>query len=485
MNPNVRTHTAEEGSHGPLTRRKAEAFFALGLRAARRGDMHDAADHFRRAVETDSAFTDAHFHLARASRELGELDQAVYSLTSVVNLRPDDSDAWYTLGNTYGAMQDHGRAEECYRTACRLDPDDVRAYNNCGVALHALGRTADARDCYRAALAIDPDHADAHYNMSLAYLLDGMFEQGWKEFEWRFLASEHLNLAYRSDIPRWQGEDLRGKTLLLNAEQAYGDTIQFARFAPLVKNSGARVVLECQRELEPLLNGLPGVDHLIPQGRELPQCDCWSPLMSLPHYLRVSQHALADHVPYLHADPFRLAVWSQRLESDSHQLKIGIVRTGNPGHRNVRKRSCSQEEFLPLLQVPDVVWYDLQPDGRVFDVGTCATVRQIGVGFRDFADAAAVIKQLDLVVTVDSAVAHLAGAMGKPVWLLLPFVPDWRWMLNRTESPWYPSMRLFRQPSADAWDAVLDVVVRALRRVNRPSTYPSEKPALQTIGACG
>jgi len=485
MKPDVLTHTVEEGSHWPVSRRKAEAFFALGLRAAQRGDIRDAADHFRRAVKTDPGFTDAHFHLARASRELGELDQTVLSLKSVVNLCPDDSDAWYTLGKTYGTMQDHDRAEECYRTAFRLNPDDIRAYNNCGVALQALGRTGDARDCYRAALAIDPDHADSHYNMSLAFLLDGMFEQGWNEFEWRLFTSERRSPFFRNDIPRWKGEDLSGKTLLLTAEQGYGDTLQFVRFVPLIQNTGARVVLECQRELAPLLNGLAGVDLLIPQGRELPHCDYWSPLMSLPHYLRVPSHALADHVPYLHADPFRMALWSKRLESHPHQLKVGIVRTGNTRHRNDRKRSCSQEAFLPLLQVPDVMWYDLQRDGPALAAGTGVAVQHVGVGLRDFADTAAVIKRLDLVITVDSALAHLAGAMGKPVWLFLPFAPDWRWMLKRTDSLWYPSMRLFRQPAPDDWGAVLDAAIRALKAVDRPSHYTSERPVLQTIGACG
>lgn len=207
--------------------------------------------------------------------------------------------------------------------------------------------------------------------------------------------------------------------------------------------------------------------------------------MSLPHYLHVSSHALADHVPYLHADPFRMALWSERLESDPHQLKVGIVRTGDPGHRNNRTRSCSQEAFLPLLQVPGVTWYDLQPDGRALDAGTGVAVQHVGAGIRDFADTAAVIKRLDLVITVDSAVAHLAGAMGKPVWLLLPFAPDWRWMLHRTDTPWYPSMRLFRQPALNDWDAVLDAVIRALRTVDRPLRYAGERPALQTVGACG
>jgi hypothetical protein len=320
--------------------------------------------------------------------------------------------------------------------------------------------------------------------MSLAFLLDGMFDQGWKEFEWRLFTSERTNSLYGNDLPRWKGENLIGKTLLLTAEQAPGDTLQFVRFIPLIKNTGARVVLECQRELEPLLNGLAGVDMLIPQGGELPRCDCWLPLMSLPHYLHVSSHALADNVPYLHADPFRTTLWSERLEGDHHQLNVGIVRTGNSGDRNDQKGSCSQETFLPLLQLPDVVWYDLQPDGRALDAGTGVAVQHVGVGFRDYADAVAVIKRLDLVITVDSTVAHLAGAMGKPVWLLLPFTPDWRWMLHRTDSPWYPSMRLFRQPTPGDWNAVLNAVVRALETMDRPSQYPTEKPVLQMIGAC-
>jgi len=485
MNPDTLTQPVVEHSHRTVRRRKAEAFLALGLRAAQRGETCEASDHFKRAVEADPGFAEAHLHLARASRELGALQQAVFSLKSVVALQPEDGDAWYILGNTYSAMQDHGRAMECYRTAFHLNSDDIRAYNNCGVALQALGRTADARDCYRAALAIDPDHADAHYNMSLTYLLDGMYEQGWKEFEWRFLANNPPGLSYRRGIPRWQGEDLRGKTLLLSAEEGYGNTIQFARFVPLIKIAGARVVLECPRELDPLLNTLAGVDLLIPPGGALPPCDCWSPLLSLPHYLHVSSGALADHIPYLHGDPFRLAVWHQRLESDPHQLKVGIVRTGNSGHRNGRHSSCTQEELLPLLQVADVVWYDLQPDGRALEGGTGAAVRHVGAGFRDFADTAAVIRQLDLVVSVDNAVVHLAGAMGKPVWLLLPFSPDWCWMLDRTDSPWYPSMRLFRQPAPGAWDAVAHAVVAALRRLNRPSRSPSERPALQAMGVCG
>ena len=303
-------------------------------------------------------------------------------------------------------------------------------------------RVTNERSC------VDPDLAEAHWNLALALLATGDFERGWQEHEWRWRANV-IGPEQSFRQPLWLGaEDLTGKTILLHNEQGLGDALQFVRYAPQVRQRGARVVLRVQRPLLSLMAGLAGADHVIAEGDALPEFDYHCPLLSLPLAFGTHLQNIPAGIPYLHPAADRLAKW-QSILGERTAPRIGLAWSGNPAHKNDRNRSIALKQLLPLLSVPGVRFVSLQRDLREDDaavLGNLPALVSIGAQLDDFADTAAAISLLDLVITVDTAVAHLAGALGKPVWVLLPFAPDWRWLLKREDSPWYPTARLFRQP---------------------------------------
>jgi tetratricopeptide (TPR) repeat protein len=379
-------------------------------------------------------------------------------------LRSGCAEGHNTLGN---ALQEQGRleeAEQCYRTAIRLKPRLGEAHYNLGNAARAGGRLAEARAGYERTIALEPRHAKAHWNRSLLLLAAGEFEEGWEEFEWRWRKPDTPPRQFPQ--PLWDGSRLEGRGILLHAEQGLGDTIQFIRYAKLVEQAGGKVCFECPRQLAPLLESVEGIDILVEAGSALLGFDVHAPLASLPRLFGTTAARIPAGVPYLRVGEAFAEKWRRRLEGTGGP-RIGLVWAGNPQHPEDRLRSLRLEAFEPLAATQGVSWYSLQfgasasqaahPPGGM-------NLVDLGPETEDFRDAAAAIQQLDLVISVDTAMAHLAGALARPVWVLLGYVPDWRWLLDRSDSPWYPSMRLFRQPRPGDWEAVIEAVADALEK---------------------
>ncbi|MBV8654350.1 MAG: glycosyltransferase family protein, partial [Alphaproteobacteria bacterium] len=408
-------------------------------------------------------------NLGIALQSLGHAEEAKACFQRILAVHPEDTEARYNLGVALHVLDRPEEAVACYAAVIASRPDFAEAHHNLGAAFRALNRPAEALAAYAAALALAPDYAEAHWNDGLMRLATGDFETGWRKYEWRW-RTERLGLTERH-LPRrrWSGaEDLSGKTILLHAEQGLGDTLQFVRYAPLLAQRGARVVLEVLAPLQSLLAALPGIS-VLRQGAQLPAFDYHCPLLSLPLACGTTLASLAAETPYLAPPADRIALWRPRIESGPAP-RIGIVWAGHPTHENDRNRSIPFALLRPLLGDTESAgprFFALQKEPRESDKATLSAVpglTLLGDRLADFADTAAAISLLDLVITVDTAVAHLAGALGKAVWILLPFAADWRWMLGRADSPWYPSARLFRQKAIGDWDSVVGDVRDALSR---------------------
>jgi tetratricopeptide (TPR) repeat protein len=324
----------------------------------------------------------------------------------------------------------------------------VEAYNNLGLILEATGRPAEAVTYYERAIALRPDFAQAHWNLSLVLLAMGNFSRGWDEYEWRLKTPELTGEGNRFSRPLWNGEDLRGKTILLHAEQGFGDAIQFIRYAPLLASLGGQILFECKPALKRLFNEVKAIHEIILRGESLPQYDFHCPLLSLPCRFRTSQVEIPLAAPYLSPDKGLVEDWRQRMPNTGSALKVGLMWAGSPGNRNDLNRSISLSQLDLLGTVENVVFFNLQKgSGEAQANNPLANLNFIGLkeDIGDFASTAALIAHLDLVICVDTSVAHLTGAIGKPAWVLLPFAADWRWLLDREDSPWYPSLHLFRQ----------------------------------------
>jgi hypothetical protein len=332
------------------------------------------------------------------------------------------------------------------------------------VALAEQGRLAEAATCYEQALHLKPDYADAHLNLAYSWFFRGDLEAGWPEYEWRWKRRGFPQPSFRQ--PLWDGSSLQGQTILLFAEQGLGDTLQFIRYAPLVRQHGATVIVQCQEPLLRLLATCAGIHRLVPEGCALPPFDVQAPLLSLPRILRTTLATIPAKVPYLSVDPGLSTHWQRRL-SDVEGFKVGIVWQGNPEQARDRRRSVPLLAFTPLAVIPGVRLVSLQKGAgraQLPDLADRLGLLDMTDRLKDFADTAALISQLDLVITVDTAVAHLAGALGVPVWLALASSADWRWLLEREDSPWYPSMRLFRQSTWGDWAGVFERLTEALRK---------------------
>jgi hypothetical protein len=317
-----------------------------------------------------------------------------------------------------------------------------------------LKRFDEALQCYECAVAARPDFAEAHYNEGLCRLLTGDFDRGWRKHEWwrEIAPSKHAKRNFAQ--PRWTGaQEIAGKTILLHAEQGFGDTIQFCRYAPRIAALGARVILEVQRPLHDLMQTLPGAAQIVSRGDPLPDFDMHCPMLGLPLVFGSGLATIPCEAPYLRASAQAVANWSARLPAKTRP-RIGLAWSGRPEHNNDQNRSIDLASFLSPLQGIDATLVSLQREVRAADAIVLqdrSDVIHLGAELKDFSDTAALAADLDLVIAVDTSVAHLAGALAKPVWILLPFVPDWRWLLDRDDSPWYPTARLFRQDDSRQW----------------------------------
>ncbi|WP_036019498.1 tetratricopeptide repeat protein [Paraburkholderia mimosarum] len=398
--------------------------------------------------------------------QLGEHERARELLVRLCKIQPQSAEAQYNLGTLLGTMERHQDEMDAYRRAIAINPRFVRAYVNLGVALRDLGRFDEALLQFKKALALDPNDAGARTNRAQTNLLLGEFEHGWREYEWRWRDGTQSH-----GFPpgtQWTGaQPVAGKTIFVHHEQGLGDTLQFVRFVDRLGAAGARVVLRVQDVLLPLLEDYPGAAEVIGERAEVPRFDYHIPLLSLPFALKARATDLGVPGAYLHADAALASQWDDVFAGVGRRPRIGIVWSGSRTHLNDRKRSMALDQLMPLLDA-NADCFALQPDVREGDRAALAQLDQRGV-LRDvsarlttFAETAALIARLDLVISVDTAVAHLAGALGKPVWIALPFMPDWRWQLERSDSPWYAQARLFRQPAQGDWAAVVAALRAAI-----------------------
>jgi tetratricopeptide (TPR) repeat protein len=448
------------------------------------GRFDEAVAACRQAIRLDPGLADAHCNLGTALHDQGKHEEAVAAYGQAIGLNPNLAAAHYNLGS---ARYDQGEVDEAMaatRHAIRIKPDYAEAYNNLGVLLTELRQLPEALASYDRALAIRPDYADCHLNRGLLLLLRGSFAQGWEEYEWRW-KTPHV-APRQSPVPRWQGEDLAGKTILLHGEQGLGDALQFMRFVPEVKALGANVVLEVDRSLVRLARTLDAADAIIAAGDEIPHVDCCCPLMSLPKMFKTDAGSMPSRVPYLRTDPAAAMTWKERLAAYS-QLRIGLCWAGGPGFSRPRvdgartnrtfARSMTLAHLAPLAALDDVVLVSLQKGAASKQLQESVLQSVLPVmdwtgEIGDFADTAALVDVLDLVISIDTSVAHLAGALGKPVWLLNRFDSSWQWLTDRDDSPWYPTMRIFRQPRPGDWDAVVGAVKDALLASPTFETHP-------------
>jgi len=392
-------------------------------------------------------------------RALGRAQEALASCERAIRLKPDYADALNNRGLALATLRRLAEALKSYEQALALDPLHLDALNNRGIALFELGRLDEALACFDRALTIRPDHVHATWNRAQVLLLGGDFARGWPAHEGRLASNP--GLQRRFDKPLWLGDaPVDGKTVLLHAEQGLGDTIQFCRYAPMVAARGARVILEVHKPQVELMRTLDGALEVIARGDVLPPFDLHCPLPSLPLAFKTDLTTIPGEAPYLRA-PSDVA-WNERL--GAKRPRIGLVWSGNPGHKRDRDRSVPFHALMPLFDL-DATFVSLQKDVRPGDAGILKQTQVIDAAgaLTTFGETAALIAHLDLVISVDTSVAHLAGALGRPLWLLLPRVPDWRWLMDRDDSPWYPTARLFRQDGARAWGPVIARVRAALQ----------------------
>lgn len=478
----------------------AQAMALLAALAADQGQFQAGLQWVRQALAADPECVQAHFALGRLHEGQERFTEAEASYRRVVQL--DDG---YAMGYTNLGCMLHfqGRLEaaaECYRKALALDPGQPEALRNYALvagtpqqlreamlgferhvanhprdarALHQLahlylhlGRHDDALDHYERALALSPDEPDFHFARGQLLLQLGRYEEGWREYEWRW-RMEYLNAPMRRFAqPRWDGRPLQG-TLLVHGESGFGDVFQLIRYVPLAARRCARVVVECPAALHGLISRVEGVAQMVPEGGPFPAFDAHIPPIAMPPLFGAALADVPWSGPYIHADAGRVEQWAARVAAAAPRpRKVGLVWTGNPANLGNRERSLTLQQLAPLAELPDISFFSLQKGAG--DLARPGAVPEgmhfvdLTAGLADFSETAALIANLDLVISIDTSVAHLAGAMGRPVWVLLPFAADWRYHVDRSDNPWYPSMRLFRQQKEADWSAPLQELKQAL-----------------------
>jgi len=409
------------------------------------------------ALHLKPHYAEAHNNHGIALKEMGRLDDALLSFGQALHLRPDYADAHTNRGATFHDLRRFDLALDCYEQALQNEPNSADTHVARGATLHCLNRLVEALHCYERATQIQPNNADAHWNLSLCRLLLGDFDQGWAGYEWRWQTDFRSGKQHDFTEPQWLGDvPVRGKTILLYCEQGLGDTIQFCRYVSLVAGLGAHVVLLVQPPVLPLMGNLQGLALVVTQGDALPPFDYHCPLMSLPLAFKTRLDTIPAPHRYLCLEESVRDLWRYRL-GDPSRLRIGLAWSGNPNHKNDHNRSIPLDLLLTFL--PSQYQYvSLQKEVRDADSKTLAArpdILHFGEELHNFADTAALCDLMDLIISVDTSVAHLAGGLGKPVWLLLPWVSDWRWLKDRADSPWYPTARLYRQMQLGDWSSAL------------------------------
>jgi tetratricopeptide (TPR) repeat protein len=444
------------------------------------GRTEDALAAYDAAIAARPDLAEAHANRAKILNDLWRSEAALAAAERAIALRPDQPEAH---NNRAIALHELGRTEDALAVWARvleLQPDHAKAHNNIGMALQTLRRPAEAVAAYDRALALSPDFAEAHLNRASSLLALGELARGFEAYRWRWVAPEGPRLKRRLPCPLWEGESLAGKALFVHCEQGYGDTLQFIRFAPLLARMAARVTVLAEAPLVSLLRSIPGIEVTDRVTGEAAY-DFQVPLLCAPRLLGTTLATIPGETPYLFADPAKAAAWAERLGDDG-RLRVGLVWAGGTRndapslHAIDRRRSVRLAQYARLGEIAGVRFFSLQKDGpaaQALEPPAGLELTDWTAELRDFADTAALVRGLDLVITVDTSVAHLAGALGRPVWVLSRFDGCWRWLNGREDSPWYPTARVFHQQAPGDWDEVMDRVVTALATmVSKPVGSP-------------
>lgn len=486
--------------------RRAAALHLMGLIRRAQDRLIESETLLRAAIQRNPAQPDYHCHLGQSLQDQGRPKDAVACFRRAVRLKSDHADAHYGLGMIFLDSGDGAKAAEYFKAVLAAQPENIVAMIRLSWALHLSGdkekaeefalhatsadsrstkplvhlaalyraqsRLDDAQQALERALAIDPGDKEAtdslshvHHDRALILLRGGNFERGWEEFEWRRKLPAYPPVSGGFSGPMWNGGDLDGRTIRLHCDQGLGDAIQFVRYAPMVKDKGGRVLAVCHQPLKRLFETAPGIDAVSTVGDDLPAADVAIPLMSLPGIFGTRIDTIPADVPYLTAEASEVAGWKQRM-SDTPGRKVGVVWAGNPKYAVDYRRSMPVEWVKDLAAVSDVTVYSLQFGAAAEAFATLAGPKFVDLSHEldDFMHNAAIFSAMDLIVTVDTSAAHLAGALGLPVWTMIPESNDWRWLTEREDSPWYPTMRLFRQATDGDWASVMKRVVEELRR---------------------
>lgn len=448
------------------------------------------------ALEHEPNSFDAHYKLAESYKYADKFQEAITHFRHAIDLQPHNLSALLQLANTLNMMEELDEALTLYQRILEINPNITAALYNYGYTLKKMNRIEEAIAIHDKVLKLKPDYSLAQFSQSLSYLTLGDWKRGWPAYESRWAA--YNESPKKLPQPLWDGSNAYGKTIFLYAEQGLGDTYQFIRYAELVKKQGATVIVETQKPLKSILGLCPYIDRLLVTGEAPPACDAQLALMSLPMVFNTRIHTVPQNIPYLHADPELVDIWKERLAHDTN-LRVGLCWQGNANYRTqalrqaVAAKSMHAATFIPLAEIEGVSFYSLQKvsgDDQIESIKDQLYIHNFGADFDNehgrFMDTAAVMKNLDLVISVDTSTCHLAGGLGVPVWVMLPFPADWRWLLDRTDTPWYPTMTLYRQEAHGDWAPVIaqikeDLRVLAQQKKRKKSDTPSIAQAYDTM----
>lgn len=450
----------------------AKAYAQLGICFCAEHSYEHALKTWHEGILHDPACGDLHRLIIRMHNQDGNYDAAEKQFERALEHCSQDSSLLLEYAHALCAQNKNEKAYEIYKRVQLLEPDSIDARYNIAYALKRLGKHEDALLFYQHIVNQQPDHANAHFGVATTNLILGNLQRGFDEYEWRWKRGDMAPRTFKQPI--WDGSSLEDKTILLHAEQGFGDTFQFIRYAQITQSMGARTIVVAQPALFSILSLCPYIDQVIVMGKPIPLFDVHAPLLSLPRIIKTSLDTIPSSIPYLYADEKLTQQWCSKFSKNAH-FKIGICWQGNTGYTDpflqsvVAQKSISAQLFKAISEIEGVQLYSLQRESNGFDDASAFSVITFDKEFDRvngrFMDTAAVIKNLDLVITVDTSIAHLAGGLGAPVWVLLPEPCDWRWLCNRSDSPWYPTMKLFRQSSSGNWDSVLQNIYEQLKQL--------------------
>lgn len=439
-----------------------------GLKKHRDGDFYEAEMIYRKILQKEPDNHNAWHLLGLIAHQAGKYEEAVKCISKAIALSPNHAVYYGNLGMSYDALKKEQESADAFGKALAISPDYENAHlahHNLGVYFAGKGEYSRALEHYNKAVELKKDFYDAVWNRGIILLLLGDFEQGWKDYEARFKKQSPTD-SRKFKIPRWDGSSLNNKKIIVIAEQGFGDCIQFARYLPMIKEAGGSIVLECKKELKRLFEKICCIDGIIEKGEDISglECDFYIHLMSLPRVFGTnSEKDIPNKVPYLKADPRLAEKFKSKLKAEEGKIKVGIVWSGNKKQESDENRSARFLDFIPLKAIKEIKLFSLQKGPASAQLNKDADVIDMSSEIENFADTAAIIENLDLVITVDTSVAHLAGAMAKKTFVLLASDADWRFMLKRNDCPWYPTMKLLRQERAGDWASVIGQVLEEVR----------------------